>query len=102
MNTYDSPYKTLFFVCYSTVAAIVATEAGLLDNSDSYAANQPYDAYVFGHEWHLVSEEEHSWCGFGRIDDVEVGYLVPDGDDGVRFINEDEYEKLIAVRLEKG
>ena len=35
-------------------------------------------------------------------DDVEVGYLVPDRDDGVRFISEDEYEKLIAVRLEKG
>ena len=79
----DPPYKTLFFVCYSTVAAIVATEAGLLGNSESYVANQSYDAFVFGHEWVLVEEEEHPWCGFGRMDDVEVGYLVPRGSDGV-------------------
>ena len=91
-NSYDPPYKTLFFVCYSTVAAIVATEAGLIGNSDSYAANESYDA--FGEEWHLVNEEEHPWCGFGRMDDVEVGYLVPDGDDGVRFIDEEAYEHL--------
>ena len=100
-NSYDPPYKTLFFVCYSTVAAIVATEAGLLSDSDSYVANQSYDAFVFGHEWHLVNEEEHPWCGFGRMDDVEVGYLVPDGDNEVRFINEEEYEKLIVEELEK-
>lgn len=92
-GNYDPPYKTLFLVCYSTVAAIVATEAGLLGNSDSYAANQSYEA--FGDEWHLVNEEEHPWCGFGRMDDVDVGYLVPNEDDGVRFINEEEYEKLI-------
>ena len=98
-NSYDPPYKTLFYVCYSTVAAIVATEAGLLSDSDSYVANQSYDA--FGEEWHLVNEEEHPWCGFGRMDDVEVGYLVPDGDNEVRFINEEEYEKLIVEELEK-
>ena len=98
MSIYDPPYKTLFFVCFSTIAAIVATEAGLLSDSDSYAANQSYDA--FGAEWHLVNEEEHPWCGFGRMDDVEVGYLVPDGDGGVRFINEEEYEKLVAEGLE--
>ena len=100
MTNYDPPYKTLFFVCYSTVAAIVATEAGLLGNSDSYAANQSYDAFAFGDEWNLVNEEEHPWCGFGRMDDVEVGYLVPDGDDGDRLINEEEYEKLVGERLE--
>ena len=93
-NSYDPPYKTLFVVCYSTVAAIVATEAGLLGSSDSYAANQSYDAFAFGDEWNLVNEEEHPWCGFGRMDDVEVGYLVPNGDDGVRFINEEAYENL--------
>ena len=76
MVNHDPPYKILFFVCYSTVAAIVATEAGLLGSSDSYAANQSYEA--FGDEWHLVKEEEHPWCGFGRMDEVEVGYLVPD------------------------
>ena len=96
MANYDPPYKTLFFVCYSTVAAIAATEAGLLDNSDSYAANQSYDAFVFGDEWQLVNEEEHPWCGFGRMDNAEVGYLAPDGDHGVRFINQGEYETLMA------
>ena len=99
MVTYDPPYKTLFFVCYSTVAAIVATEAGLLGDSDSYSASQSYEA--FGAEWHLVNEEEHPWCGFGRMDDVEVGYLVPDGDSGVRFINEMEYEKLVTEGREE-
>ena len=99
MANYDPPYKTLFFVCYSTVAAIVATEAGLLGYSDSYAANQSYDA--FGAEWHLLNEEEHPWCGFGRMDDVEVGYLVPDGDSGVRFINQGEYETLMADMSEE-
>ena len=74
----DPPYKTLFFVCFSTIAAIVATEAGLLSGSDSYAANQSYDA--FGADWHLVNEEEHPWCGFGRMDDVEVGHLAAIGD----------------------
>ena len=90
MNTYDPPYKTLVFVCYSTVAAIVATEAGLLRNSDSYAENQSYDAFVFGDEWHLVIEEEHPWCGFGRMDDIEVGYLAAEADDGAWFTNEEE------------
>ena len=79
-GNYDPPYTTLFFVCYSTLTAIVATEAGLIDNSDSYAANQSYDA--FGDEWVVIKEEGHPWCGFGRMDDVEVGYLVPDGDNG--------------------
>ena len=76
MTSFDPPYKTLFFVCFSTVAAIVANKAGLLGSSDSYAANQSYEA--FGDEWHLVKEEEHPWCGFGRMDEVKVGYLVPD------------------------
>ena len=101
MTNYDPPYKTLFFVCYLTVAAIVATEAGLLGSSESYAANQSYDAFAFGDEWHLVNEEEHPWCGFGRMDDVEVGYLVPEGDGGVHFINEEEYEKLLAEGLQE-
>jgi hypothetical protein len=79
-GNYGPSYKTLFFVCYSTVAAIVAVEAGLLGNSDLYAENQSYDA--FGDEWHLVNEEEHPWCGFGRLDDTEVSYLVTEGAGG--------------------
>ena len=80
MNSYDPPYKTMLFVCYSTVAALVATEAGLLGDSDSYVENQPYDGFAFGHQWYLVEEREHPWCGFGRMDDAEVGYLMSDGD----------------------
>ena len=68
--SYDPPYKTLFLVCYSAVAAIVVTEAGLLGDSDSYVANQSYEA--FGEEWHLVNEEEHPWCGTGRLENVET------------------------------
>ena len=49
-GNYDPPYKTLFFVCYLTVAAIVATEAGLLGDSDAYVVNQSYDAFAFGNE----------------------------------------------------
>ena len=38
MINYNPPYKTLFFLCYSAVAATVAAEAGLLDNPDSSVA----------------------------------------------------------------
>ena len=69
---YDPPYKTLFFVCYSTVAAIVATEAGLLSNSDSYAANQPYDAFAGDYDSYLENNKVHRWCGTGRLEDVET------------------------------
>jgi hypothetical protein len=75
MANYDPPYKTVFFVCYLTVAAIVASEAGSLGNSESYAANQPYDA--FGDEWYLVNEEEHPWCGTLLRANEKIGTLVP-------------------------
>ena len=77
----DPPYKTLFFVCYSTVAAIVATEAGLLGDSDSYVANQSYEAFVDDYESYLENNKVHPWCGFGRMDDLEVGYLAAIGDE---------------------
>ena len=99
MANYDPPYKTLFFVCYSTVAAIVATEAGLLDNPDSYLARQSHKAFVDDYESYLADNEEHPWCGTGRMDDTQVGYLVPDGDGGVDFITEEEYELLTAKKL---
>lgn len=101
MASYDPPYKTLFFVCYSTVAAIVATEAGLLGDTDSYVVNQSYGAFADDYDRYLKNNKVHPWCGFGRMDDAEVGYLVPDGEGGVRFINEEEYEKLIAEGLEE-
>ena len=101
MTAYNPPYKTLFVLCYSAVAATVATEAGLLDNSDSYLARQSHKAFVDDYESYLADNEEHPWCGTGRMDDAEVGYLVPDGDGGVDFITEEEYEKLLAEGLEE-
>ena len=101
MTNYDPPYKALFLVCYSTVAAIVANEAGLLGNSDFYLAEQSHQEFVEEFDRYLADNEDHPWCGFGRMDDVEVGYLVPNGDDGVRFVNEAEYEKLVAEGLEE-
>lgn len=82
MTNYDPPYKAMFFLCYSTVAAIVATEAGLLAKSGSYIPNQSPDAFVFGHEWYLVNEKQHPWCGTFLEDEWEVGSLVYVGGDG--------------------
>ena len=102
MTNYAPPYKTLFFVCYSTVAAIVATEAGLLGDSDFYAVEQSHQELVEEYERYLADHVEHLWCGTGRMDDVEVGFSVPNGSGGVRFISKEEYEKLITARLVKG
>ena len=79
MTNYDPPYKTLFFVCYSTVAAIVATEAELLGNANAYEAELSHQEFVEEFGEYLASNEKHPWCGTGRMDDAEVGYLVTDG-----------------------
>ena len=81
-GNYDPPYKTLFFVCYSTVAAIVATEAGLLGNPDTHLAELSHQEFIEDFERYLASNEEHPWCGTGRLEETEVGYLVPDGAGG--------------------
>ena len=98
---YNPPYKTLFFLCYSAVVATVAAEAGLLDNPDSSVARQSHQAFVDDYETYLADNEEHPWCGTGRMDDTQVGFLVNDGDGGHYFITADEYEKLIAEGLEE-
>ena len=82
MTNYDPPYKTLFFVCYSIVAAIVATDAGLLGNSDADTAELSHQEFLEEFERYLASNEEHPWCGTGRLKETEVGYLVRDGDGG--------------------
>ena len=97
---YDSSCKTLFFLCYSALVATVATKAGLLDNPDFYVARQSHQAFVDDYESYLADNEEHPWCGTGRMDDVQVGFLVDDGKGGHHFITEDEYEKLTAEGLE--
>ena len=80
---------------------MVATEAGLLSKHDAYLAVLSHQEFVEEFERYLADNENHPWCGFGRMDDAEVGYLVPDGDDRVRFINQEEYEKLLAERPEE-
>ena len=101
MSKYSPPYKTLFALCYSAVAATVATEAGLLGNPDSSVVRQSHQAFVDDYESYLADNEEHPWCGTGRMDDAQVGFLVDDGKGGHHFISEDEYEKLIAEGLEE-
>jgi hypothetical protein len=101
MTYCDPPYKTLFFVCYSTVAAIVATEAGLLSKHDTSLAELSHQEFVEEFDRYLADNEDHPWCGTGRLDDAEVGYLAPDGDGGVQFINEEAYEKLLAEGLQE-
>ena len=78
MNSYDPPYKTMFLICYSAVAAVVATEA----KPDAYVAELSHQEFVEEFEKYLAENEEHPWCGFGRMDDTEFGYLIPDGDNG--------------------
>ena len=75
-------YKFFVLVCYSTVAAIVATEAGLLGKPDAYLAEESHQAFVQEFERYLASNEVHPWCGTGRLEDTQVGYLVPYGDGG--------------------
>jgi hypothetical protein len=99
-TNYDPPYKTLFVACYSTVAAIVATEAGLLGITVTYLAEQSHQGFVEEFKGYLASNEEHPWCGFGRMDDVEVGFSIPNGSGGVRFINEEQHEKLLLSLIE--
>ena len=92
MNSETPPYQTTFFFFCSIVAAIVAIEAGLFDHSNSYAENQSYEVFSDNYDTYLENNKVHPWCGFEQMDNVEIGYLVPDGDSGVRFINEDEYK----------
>lgn len=79
MTNHPAPYKTLFFVCYSTVAAIVATEAGLVGNPDTHLAELSHQEFVEEFERYLASNEEHPWCGFGQMDDAASAGLLSDG-----------------------
>jgi hypothetical protein len=82
MTDYFAPHKTLFFVCCSTITAIVATEAGLLGEPDAYLAEESHQAFVQEFERYVASNEEHPWCGTGRLEETEVGYLEAYGDGG--------------------
>ena len=65
MTNYDPPFKTLFIICYSAVAATAAIEAELLGNPDSYAAEQSNKEFAEEFEKYLTNNEPHPWCGFG-------------------------------------
>jgi len=77
MTNYPAPHKTLFFVCCSTVAAIIANQADLVANPDTHLAELSHQEFIEEFERYLASNEEHPWCGTGRLEDTEVGYLVP-------------------------
>ena len=81
MSNDDPPYKAMFFLCYSTVASIAATEGGLVPKSDSLIPNLSPNALVFEHERYVVSEKRHPWCGTFLEGEWEVGSLVYVGDD---------------------
>ena len=95
MTSFDPPYKTLFFVCFSTLAAIVANQAGLLGSPDTDLAKLSHQEFIEEFERYLASNEEHPSCGTGRLEDIEVGYLVTDGEGGVILMTEEEYESLM-------
>ena len=65
MTKYDPPFKALFIICYSAVAATAAIEAELLGNPDSYATKQSYQGFVKEYEKYVANNETHPWCGFG-------------------------------------
>jgi hypothetical protein len=66
-----------------------------------FIAGQSDQAFVDDHQSYLVDNEEHPWCGTGRMDEYQVGFSVNDGEGGHKFITEDEYEKLITEGLEE-
>ena len=65
MANYDPPFKALFIICYSAVAATAAIEAELLGNPDSYVTEQSYQGFVEEYEKYRANNEPHPWCGFG-------------------------------------
>jgi hypothetical protein len=65
-----------------------------------FIAGQSDQAFIDNYESYLADNEVHPWCGTGRLDGNQVGFLVNDGKGGHKFITEDEYEKLIAERLD--
>lgn len=75
MKSYDPPYKTMFFVCYSTVAAIVATEAGLLGDSDSLLSDKSHDKFVLDNGRFLAETHVHPWCGTFDLGEAETSWL---------------------------
>ena len=82
MTNYDPPHKTLFFVCCSTVGALIANQTDLLDNPDAHLAELSHQELIADFERYLASNEDHPWCGTGRLEETEVGYLATEGDGG--------------------
>jgi len=66
-----------------------------------FIAGQSDQAFIDDYESYLADNEVHPWCGTGRLDENQVGFIVNDGKDDHKFITEDEYEKLITEGLEE-
>ena len=73
------PVKTLLFISFSTVAAMVAIKSGLLDNSDFPRAWQSNHHFVEDYKSYLARNHEHPWCGYQKLHEYEVRVLVADG-----------------------
>lgn len=101
MITCDPAYKALFVLCFSVAAATVSNKAGLQGTPYSNIERQSHQVFLDDYQSYLADNEEHPWCGTGRIDEYQVDFLVNDGKGGVDFITEDEYKKLIAEGLKE-
>lgn len=94
---------TNYFALMATALVGTYLWANIFTNPNVYSsvASQSHQAFVDDYETYLADNEKHPWCGTGRLDEYEVGFLVDDGKGGHHFITEGEYEKLIAKGLEE-
>ena len=94
---------TNYFALMATALVGTYLWANIFTNPNVYSsvASQSHQAFVDDYETYLADNEKHPWCGTGRLDEYEVGFLVDDGKGGHHFMTEGEYEKLIAKGLEE-
>ena len=95
-------FTTLFLFCSifcgEILPATAATEADPTDHADPVVNLEQKQTFSKDYESYLENNKVHPWCGYGLTGEWEVQYAVPDGDNGVRFVNKEEYEKLTAER----
>ena len=95
-------FTTLFLFCSIFCGEIrpatAAAEAGPTGHADPLVSQEQKQAFGKDYESYLENNQVHPWCGYGLKGEWAVQYAVPDGDNGVRFINKEEYETLIAER----
>lgn len=93
-------FITLFIFCGIFCGEIrpAAAEAGPTGHADPLVNLEQKQTFSKDYESYLENNKVHPWCGYGLKGEWEVQYAVPDGDNGVRFVNKEEYETLIAER----